>query len=128
MNEILFRVTIPGRAGILKNGKKLCRNRATGKMFMRSSDRYEAWSKMAYLHIKQARIPSTINFPVNMAAKFYFKDKQSEADLSNLYQGVEDLLEDAGVLANDRLIVSHDGSGKFFGEEPRVEVELTAKG
>lgn len=124
--EVLFKTTIPGRAGILKNSKQLCVNRKTGRRFMRSSERYQAFEKHAILHIRQVHIKSTIDFPVNLKAVFYFKDHQNEADLSNLYGGIEDILEDAGVLANDKLIYSHNGSAKRFGEgEPRCEIEIT---
>jgi Holliday junction resolvase RusA-like endonuclease len=63
--------------------------------------------------------------PVNLKAQFYFGNRKNEPDLSNLYQGIEDVLQKAGVIQNDKQIVSHDGSRKIFGESARVEIELT---
>lgn len=66
-----------------------------------------------------------IKEPINLCARFYFENHQHEADLSNLYGGIEDMLQECGVIEDDRLIVSHDGSRKIFGEEPRCEIEIT---
>lgn len=64
---------------------------------------------------------------MNMKAIFYFKDHQSEPDLSALYEGIQDVLEKEGIIKNDRLIFGHDGSTKIFNEEPRIEIALTRR-
>lgn len=124
--EILFRCIIPGRVRILKNSKQLFKNRLTGKLFPAKSDRYKKWAVFAGLFVYRSRPAKPIDFPVNVKMIFYFKDHQHEADLSNCYQGVEDILQNEGVLTNDRLIYSHDGSRKVFGSGPeRVEIIVT---
>jgi Holliday junction resolvase RusA-like endonuclease len=89
-----------------------------------------AWERVARLYVREARLLNhvLIKEPVNMRALFYFKNHQSEPDLSALYEGIADVLEKEGVIENDRLIYGHDGSRKIFGEEPRIEVELWAFG
>jgi len=62
---------------------------------------------------------------VNAAIVSYQKTKRW-ADCSNLYQGTEDALEDAGVLTDDVQIGSHDGARRRLDREnPRVEIKLT---
>jgi Holliday junction resolvase RusA-like endonuclease len=45
-------------------------------------------------------------------------------DLSNLHEGIQDCLQKAKIIANDRLICSHDGSRRLVGEEYLLEVTL----
>jgi Holliday junction resolvase RusA-like endonuclease len=45
-------------------------------------------------------------------------------DLSNLHEGIQDCLQKAKVIDNDRLICSHDGSRRLVGEEYLLEVTL----
>lgn len=61
---------------------------------------------------------------VNCAAIFYREARIGDA--VGYYQALADLLEDGGILRNDRLIVSWDGSRlDKDDDEPRVEVTLT---
>lgn len=126
MSEILFHCVIPGRTRILKNNKKLIRLRGSGRMIPVSSDRYKKWELFASLFIARARKNPTIDFPVNLKIIFYFKDHQHEPDLSNAYQGVEDVLQKCDVIKNDKLVYSHDGSRKVFGSAVEsVEIWVT---
>lgn len=56
--------------------------------------------------------PEAIGVPVRLRMVFHgpWGGEDKLPDLSNLYQAVEDLLEECGVLANDTLVASHDGS------------------
>ncbi len=120
----LYQCTIPGRAGIKKNSKRIVRNGR--RTFAVPSDTYKAWESKACTYVKRAMIGMQlpITVPVNMRAIFYFENHAHEPDLSNLYQGIEDVLEKCGVILNDKLIYGHDGSRKMFGEESRVEIKL----
>ncbi len=63
--------------------------------------------------------------PVNCAALFY-RDA-NRGDSHGLYQGLADVLEEAGVVADDRYIKSWDGSRlETDASRPRVELVLTA--
>jgi Holliday junction resolvase RusA-like endonuclease len=126
MAEILFKCTIPGRVAIKKNSLQRRYSFAKQRTVTMASDRYLDWAEMASLHIRQAmRGARTIVVPVNIKMLFYFLNHSSEADLSNLYQGPEDILQEMGVIKNDKLIYGHDGSRKIFGSNPRVEIEIT---
>lgn len=62
--------------------------------------------------------------PVNCAALFY-RDAD-RGDSHGLYQGLADVLEEGGIVADDRFIRSWDGSRLFKdASRPRVELVLT---
>lgn len=63
--------------------------------------------------------------------RFYFKNyytgkRRSKRvnDLSNLYELVQDCLQEAQIIENDADIVSHDRSRRLPGKENAVEIEL----
>lgn len=125
MSAILFQITIPGRAYCKKNTQRVVGFGKSKRAIY--SPQYISWEKTAMLTIRQNKKPiSAIGFPVNMKAIFYFENHSAEADLSALYEGIQDVLEKEEIILNDRLILGHNGSTKIFGEKPRVEVELTA--
>ena len=128
MSETLFKCVIPGRARIQKNSHRVRTNFQTGKKYIGKGDRFIRWADFARVFIYRAKPPEKpIDFYVNMKATFYLKNKQHEPDLSNAYQGIEDLLQKTGVIKNDKLIGGHDGSRKIFdpNEPERVVIELS---
>lgn len=65
-----------------------------------------------------------LDWRVNVCATF-FRDAD-RGDAVGYYQGLADLLERFGIVPNDRLFVSWDGSTlRVDRDEPRVEVTLT---
>lgn len=124
---ILFKCTIPGRVGIKKNGKNVFKR--GNRTFVLSSNAFKAWERHATVYILQSKIRAQtvlpIQTPVILTCRFYAPNHHGEADLSNLYQGIEDLLEKLEIIDNDKLIYSHDGSCKIFGAQDfRVEIEI----
>ena len=64
---------------------------------------------------------------VHVRALYWLPDNRSKPDLINLEEATADILEAAGIVANDRLIVNWDGS-RIAGIDkynPRVEIEIT---
>jgi hypothetical protein len=62
--------------------------------------------------------------PVSLQARVY-RDRNA-GDLGNYLAAICDVLERAGVVENDRLIQSFDGSRLLIDRKnPRVEIELT---
>jgi len=124
--EILFHCVIPGRPGIKKNSKQIGFNKYSRKPFFRSSERYEQWELFAAPFIMRAKKDLLINYPVNLCMKVYLKNHQHEPDLSNCYEGVQDLLQKCEVYVDDKLVYSHDGSLKIFNDpKERIEITLT---
>lgn len=68
--------------------------------------------------------------PVGIEALFYLAPTKEGRmrlncpDLSNLMEAVADMLQEAGILQDDRLIADWDGSRRLLGE-PRVEIFIT---
>lgn len=127
--EPLFEVFIPGRPIVKKNTQKVVRLKS-GVYKKIDSPTYKAWKHQAQVYIKQAILKCKITAPIStemqMTAIFHFKNRQAEPDLSNLYEGIQDLLKEMGVIKDDRLIQSHDGSRKVFGEKEGISCEIKA--
>lgn len=121
-----FKATVFGRPIVKKNTQRVVRK--GGHTFVIYNQRYVEWRKSAILQLKhQLNEIQPISFkePVNLSLKFYFENKQGQADLSNLVEGIADVLEELGVIENDKLVCSLNGTSKHFGEEARVEIEIT---
>lgn len=61
------------------------------------------------------RLP--IDFPVYMEITFHFKNHAHEADTSNCLEGIQDVMQKAGILKNDKLIYKILAEKVFDGEE-----------
>jgi len=91
------------------------------------------WENLAILqlmHQMNYQGLETITAPVHCKILVYRATK-IRADRLNLYQSVEDALERAGVIENDFLIESHDGSRVYYGvkiDEARAEIYLEVIG
>lgn len=130
-----------------KNGNKRLRVKADGSVIPLHfySDKYKEWAKSAMVtcynfRITHPEIQFPLEYKMNLKCLFFFKDDRIR-DLSNLYEGVQDVLAgNSGVdiktlpplvyqiIADDntRYIGSHDGSRvllDFINE--RVEVTIS---
>jgi Holliday junction resolvase RusA-like endonuclease len=127
----LYKLTIPGRCMVLKNNKRIFGGGRGRKKIVLPSRQYTLWEKNAVASVlgqlksisRNATTPLPINFEVEMRWRFYFANRQGQADLSNLVEGPQDVLQKAGVLKNDKL-VRRSLQENYFGYEPRIEVEI----
>ncbi len=69
-------------------------------------------------------INQPFDFPLHLQCTFSFENHQAEADLGNLMEGIQDSLQLAKIISNDRLVMSLDGSRKIFGGEPSLKCVL----
>lgn len=68
----------------------------------------------------------TFDGPVLVKCLYWLPDQRWWPDLVGLLQATSDILEKAGILENDRLIIGYDGS-RIAGldkRNPRVEIEI----
>ena len=119
---LMFECEIPGRVGILKNNKKLIRVR--GRIIPISSDRFKAWEKQAMYYVLSAKPAGQISVPIRLECEFHFMNRKSLPDLSNCYQGVEDLLQKACVIVNDSQVESHAGSARLISGSEKTVVRI----
>jgi Holliday junction resolvase RusA-like endonuclease len=115
------RLCILGAPRTKKNSNRLVP--ARGRQFVLPSAAFERYRNEALPQLVDAAAP-TLRQPVNCRALVY-RDA-NRGDLIGYLQGLADLLEEADVVENDRLIVGWDGSRMFVDRErPRVEIVLT---
>jgi Holliday junction resolvase RusA-like endonuclease len=85
------------------------------------------WNRSAQVHLAPVAraIKQPIAVTVNCRALFYRDALRGDA--VGYYQALADALEEAGIVENDRLIVSWDGSRLLKdADNPRIEVTLEA--
>lgn len=117
--------TIPLAPITKKNHQQILINRSTGKPFVMPSKQYKVYEEDALWFIPKVGEP--IDTPVNVKCVFYMPTKR-KADLVNLLQSIDDIMVEAGLLADDNymIIAAHDGSRVFYDKDnPRTEVEIT---
>lgn len=87
------------------------------KRIIISSDIHREWQESASWELKvqkEEKGLEKIDYKINLGVVI-MKKSRAEFDLSNAIQSIEDALELAGVIENDNLIYSFDGSGKILG-------------
>ena len=118
----LFTCSIPGRVIVKKNTQRIVGSGSRKRAIY--SPKFIAWERIAMLHMKRTwagREP--ITDPLEVRYRFFFANRQGEADTSNLVEGVSDALQKSGVIEDDKLIhILH--ASKSFGGEARVEIEI----
>lgn len=118
-----WRFTLPGPPRTKKNSGTILN---VGKRrIIRPSEAWITWRDQvrAYTIAKPA-FTLGLTLPLNCAAIFY-RDRET-GDATGYYQGLADILEECGIVENDKHLVSWDGSRlKKDKHHPRVEVTLT---
>jgi Holliday junction resolvase RusA-like endonuclease len=123
-----YHFTILGNPAVKKNSRNVVRNRRTGRMFPVKSKKLRAFEKDFHEQLcEQKKQYKTLPAKNQVAVAFHFYRKtKHRVDLSNLYGAAEDCLQAAGIIANDCLIESHDGSRKLYDpKNPRTEITIT---
>lgn len=115
---------------IKKNGRSVFRNKRTGQLFPGKSKELILAEKHLISQMKPKAFP--IDIPMHVMMHFHFakgilirKDglpSLKAPDLSNLYELPQDCLQSAGVILNDCLIFSHDGSRKIESDSNWLEI------
>ena len=126
------RLVIQGVPRVKKNNQSVVMARSkSGRYFPKKVDTpaYKRWHKDAIPQINLQKPSLEIDFPINLACKFYM-DSTVKVDLSALYEGIQDVLVELNVITDDNytIVASHDGSGVFVDRDnPRMEIEITGK-
>ena len=119
-------VVIEGAPRSKKNSLRILRGKA-GRPFVAQSAEHNTWAQKAVWQLRNQWRRPPVTAPVNMAAVVY--REKAVGDLLNYLAAVSDALEAAGVIANDRQVVTVDGCRMEKDKaRPRVEVEITEVG
>jgi hypothetical protein len=118
-----IQLVIPGPPRTKKNHNQLVTTH--GRMRVLPSKAWRDWRDVAVLFLRQQWVRKPpISWPANCAALFY--RERAIGDAVGYYQGLADILEEAGVVENDKWIESWDGSRLMKDAvKPRVEVTLS---
>ena len=94
------------------------------------SEAYERYAKTVIPFLKtNFGMCGTVDYPVNLKCIFYL-DKRRKGDLVGYLQAIQDVLVEAGILADDNrnIVASVDGSSVLYDKSnPRTEVTITRK-
>lgn len=128
-----LKFTITGDPMTKKNKRPIFRNRRTGRVFLGKSGRLRSAETAAVWELKSALLGwgrnAEIVFPIvePVAVRFMFYRKtHRRCDLSNLLELPQDALVKAGILQDDSLIESLDGSRKLYDpKNPRTEIIIS---
>jgi len=99
------------------------------KPFLGKSYELLAMEEFLILKFKQLnRIVPEVDFPIHAIYHFHFGPENSRSynlcDLTNLFEIVSDALQVSGIIKNDRLIYSVDGSRKIMSNKTYLDVSL----
>jgi len=112
----LFKFTLLIPPCIKKNGMNIAINKRTNVPFLLPNKKYRENTKEAVFLLKKAWNGRPV-ITCKIQAKFTFYYSGKHPDLSNLYESIQDWLgtkhNGAGVIEDDTLIQSHDGSRKI---------------
>ena len=97
---------IPGRPATKKTGQRIVKCGKFHKIL--PSKAYEEYEEYCLIWLK--RIKERFTGKVKVSAVYTMPDRRSWPDLVGLMQATGDILERAGIIENDRDIVSWDGS------------------
>lgn len=118
-------IVLPGQPKTKKNSQKIIVNQRTGRPQVVQSAHYRQYEKNCLEYLRFTYRGPRFEGPIRVTARYYLENGH-RPDLINLLQATCDILEKAHVIANDRDIMSLDGS-KIAGvdrKNPRVEIEI----
>ena len=130
-----MKIIIPGNTIVKKNSQRIIKFRRKGaRRLTRAiapSLAYEKWEESALASLLSNRQVWQGTYPVELKL-FYYRENARKFDLSNLGEGVQDVLVKAGVLIDDSMkyvVQVIDKRGKYYGwdidkENPRVEIKI----
>ena len=128
-NQNMTKLIIKGRPVTKKNHCQIIRNRNTGRPMLIQSPQYRQYEK-EFIKQMDENLKGLFDAEVqlHMRALYYFPDRRGKADLVNLIQATQDILQKFGLYNNESQIKSLDGS-RIVGidkDNPRVEIEIEA--
>lgn len=115
--------TLDGRVRSKKNSKQIVKTRA-GRSFLKSSDAFKSWEDVAraqlFIQKRKLETEGVSKFPITgklrLVITFEMIGRANEPDLSNLIEGPQDLLQELGIIENDKLIIEIEA--KKFMDRP----------
>ena len=125
MNKL--NLTIPDRCITKKNSQQIVRAK-NGHYYLIPKKRYKEYERSALWSIAQQLEWNfeTIRAKVAVCALYWLPSKRGWPDLIGLEESTADILQEAGVIENDKNIVNWDGSriAGIDSNNPRTEITV----
>lgn len=124
-------LTLPGNPRTKKNNPRVIKGK-NGKPKVLPSAAFVSYEVKCLNYLRRCELPADlvpIKDPVNVQVVYYM-GTHGIVDLVGLLQATNDILVDAGILADDnsRIVASHDNSRVDYDKDrPRAEVTITWK-
>lgn len=116
-------ITIHGRPISKKNSKQIIPKRGTGGFFILPSKAWKTFEKDALQQLQAYERPF-FSVPVRVNYKFSFKGNMS-TDVDNAMGGINDILQMAGILADDKFVRRGDFDVITGCEDWKTELIIT---
>lgn len=120
-----MKLVIMGPPRTKKTSNRVVTRKRDGRKFVLPSAANVNWTFSAVCQLRtQSVVPPQLDIPLNLCALIY--REKNIGDTIGFLQAICDALETAGIVKNDKWIVSFDGSRPLKDKDnPRVEIELT---
>jgi len=116
-------ISLPGAPRTKKTSQRVLRFGKRNKIV--PSKAFIAYQNACVAMLQAARVGCQPDAPMQIRARF-FRDKRT-GDLLGYAQGIADVLQKAGVISDDKWLLSWDGSRLDHDpKNPRVDLVLTA--
>ena len=119
----MIHLKIYGQTPSKKSSQQIIVNKKTKRAMLIPNKKYNEWIHTTVKQLKDQKEEKqfeTINEPIAVKCLVYRLTKR-KIDLINLLQSIHDALEAAGILKDDFLIESTDGSRRILGVEKGEE-------
>ena len=96
-----MKITIIGKVISKKNSKQIGVNKYTNRVYFTSSKAWKVFEEDALNQLLQYRNQDHFEGKIRIDYVFYYKNK-GWLDVDNAMTGINDLLQDSGIIRNDR--------------------------
>lgn len=124
-----YSFTITGRPAVKKNNQKVVTtySRRFGRNITHKIDTgaYKVWHASALQQFAEIVKPEEPIWYTSNLRCYFFMPTIGTVDLSALYEGIQDVMKEVGIIVDDnyRIIAGHDGSRVFYDpDNPRMEI------
>lgn len=118
MSSEFVHFTILGELCSLKNSRKIAVNRKTGRMFPLRNPAIERFSENFAAQVPPDYRGLALSGPVAVTVDVWYPDRRKDLDVAL----VHDLLQQTGVIEDDRQIVEQHNYRHLDRENPRVSI------
>ena len=127
-----MQIIIPGETIAKKNSQRIVKfgRSERARRSIRPSAAYDRWEKNALEHLQWIKPPHIFDYPIQIYL-FHFRKTKRKFDLSNMIEGVQDVLQKAQIIDDDSMthvipvIEFRPGVGYGWAidkKDPRVEI------